>query len=157
MPDASRSVASMIRYLKRRSNISNSSPNTYNWYIKRERCFKRYPDTWKLYIKHWREVFLHPILKHGKEKYKTRESALNSIECFHTTPGRPYWCPKTMKRRPYWCPKTGKRRPYWCPKLILWELNSFLAQTLSFVPINLHRCWPREWKHSIPSHYKVVY
>ena len=22
-------------------------------------------------------------------------------------------------------------------------------QTLSFVPINLHRCWPREWKHSI--------
>ena len=27
---------------------------------------------------------------------------------------------------------------------ILWELNSFLMQTLSFVPINLHRCWPRE-------------
>ena len=23
-------------------------------------------------------------------------------------------------------------------------------QTLSFVPINLHRCWPREWKHSKP-------
>ena len=22
-------------------------------------------------------------------------------------------------------------------------------QTLSFVTINLHRCWPREWKHSI--------
>ena len=22
-------------------------------------------------------------------------------------------------------------------------------QTLSFVPINLHICWPREWKHSI--------
>ena len=29
------------------------------------------------------------------------------------------------------------------------ELNSFLTQTISFVPINLHRCWPREWKHSI--------
>ena len=52
-------------------------------------------------------------------------------------------------RRPYWCPKTMKRRPCWCPKPILWELNSFLMQTLSFVSINLHRCWPREWKHSI--------
>ena len=61
-----------------------------------------------------------------------------SIECFHMTSRRPYWCPKTMKRRPCWCPKS-----------ILWELNSFLMQTLSFVPINLHRCWPREWKHSI--------
>ena len=45
--------------------------------------------------------------------------------------------------------KTMKWRPCWCPKPILWELNSFLMQTLSFVPINLHRCWPREWKHSI--------
>ena len=61
-----------------------------------------------------------------------------SIECFHMTSRRPYWCPKTMKRRPCWCPKP-----------VLWELNSFLMQTLSFVPINLHRCWPREWKHSI--------
>ena len=43
------------------------------------------------------------------------------------------------------------RRPFWCPKPVLWELNSFLMQTLSFVPINLHRCWPREWKHSISS------
>ena len=41
------------------------------------------------------------------------------------------------------------RRPCWCSKPILWELNSFLMQTLSFVSINLHRCWPREWKHSI--------
>ena len=52
-------------------------------------------------------------------------------------------------RGPYWCPKTMKRRPYWCPKPVLWELNSFLMQTLSFVSINLHRCWSREWKHSI--------
>ena len=52
----------------------------------------------------------------------------NAIECFHMT----------------------SRRPYWCPKPVLWELNSFLMQTLSFVPINLYRCWPREWKHSIP-------
>ena len=55
------------------------------------------------------------------------------IECFHMTSRRP---------------KTMKRRPCWCPKPVLWELNSFLMQTLSFVSINLHRCWPREWKHS---------
>ena len=52
-------------------------------------------------------------------------------------------------RRPYWCPKTMKRWPCWCSKPILWELYPFLMQTLSFVPILLHRCWPREWKHSI--------
>ena len=53
-------------------------------------------------------------------------------------------------RLPCWCPKTMKQRPCWCPKLILkWELNSYFMQTLSFVLINLHRCWPREWKHSI--------
>ena len=55
---------------------------------------------------------------------KTRNIA---IECFHMT----------------------SRRPYWCHKPILWTLNSFLMQTISFVPINLHRCWPREWKSSI--------
>ena len=52
-------------------------------------------------------------------------------------------------RRPYWCPRAMKRRPCWCPKTIPWELNSFLMQTLPFVPINLHRCWPHEWKYSI--------
>ena len=67
-----------------------------------------------------------------------RTFAVRRIECFHMTSRPPYWCPKTMKRRPCWCPTP-----------ILWELHSFLMQTLSFVPINLHRCWPREWKHSI--------
>ena len=51
--------------------------------------------------------------------------------------------PHMTSRRPYWCPKTMKRRPCWCLKPVLWELNSFLMQTLSFVLINLHRCWPR--------------
>ena len=64
----------------------------------------------------------------------------NSIESFHMTSRRPFWCPKTMKRRPCWCSKP-----------ILWELNSFLMQTLSFVPKHLHKCWAREWKHSIGS------
>ena len=58
---------------------------------------------------------------------------LVGMECFHMTSRRPYWCPKTMKRRPCWCPKP-----------VLWELNSFLMQTLSFVSINLHRCWSCE-------------
>ena len=68
------------------------------------------------------------------------------IECFHMA-----------SRRPYWCPKTIKRRPFWCLKPILWQLNSLLMQTLSFVPINLHRCWPPEWKHSIKpkGHFRV--
>ena len=69
-----------------------------------------------------------------------------NIECFHMT-----------SRRPYWCPKTIKRRPCWCPKPVLWELNSFLMQTISFVPINLHRCWPGEWKHSIFNTRKTIY
>ena len=60
------------------------------------------------------------------------------ILCFHLTSWRPYWCPKTMKRQPWWCPKP-----------IVWEFNSLLMQMLSFVPINLHRCWSREWKHYI--------
>ena len=51
------------------------------------------------------------------------------IKCFHMT-----------SRRPYWCSKTINRRPCWCPKPILWELNSFLMHTPSFVLINLHRC-----------------
>ena len=43
----------------------------------------------------------------------------------------------------------SKRRPCWCPTPILWELYSFLMQMISFVLINLHRCWPHDWKHSI--------
>ena len=60
-------------------------------------------------------------------------SVFKTYRVFHMTSRRPYWCPKTMKRRPCWCPKP-----------VLWELNSFLMQTLSFVTINLHRCCPRE-------------
>ena len=60
------------------------------------------------------------------------------IECFHMTSRWLYWCPRTMK----WS-------PCWCPKPVLWESNSFLMQMPSFVPINLHRCWPFEWKCSI--------
>ena len=61
------------------------------------------------------------------------------------------WPFQITSRRPYWCPKTIKRRPCLCPKPVLWEWNSFIMQSLSFVPISMHRCWPCEWKHSIPS------
>ena len=64
---------------------------------------------------------------------------IKTIECFHMTSRRPYWCPKTMEQRPCWCSKP-----------ILWELHSlFSYANFIIVPINLHRCWPREWKHSI--------
>ena len=71
-----------------------------------------------------------------RSRWRRRRRCLSSlIEGFHMTSRRPYWCPKTMKRRPW---------------PIRWELNSFLMQKLS-VPINLHRCWPHESKHSIGS------
>ena len=59
-------------------------------------------------------------------------------------------------RRPYWRSKTMKRRPCWCTKPILWELDSFLMQTFSFVPINLHRCWTRNWKRSICGAWSII-
>ena len=68
-----------------------------------------------------------PGLSIGKTKH--------TIECFHMTSRRPYWCPKTMKRRPCWCPKP-----------VLWKMNSFLMQMISFVPKHLHRCWPHGGK-----------
>ena len=69
----------------------------------------------------------------SSKKTPALQAILRTIGCFHMTSRRPYWCPKTMKRRLCWCPKP-----------ILRELNSFLMQMLSFVSINLHRCWPRE-------------
>ena len=60
------------------------------------------------------------------------------IQGFHMTSRRPCWCPKTMKRRPS-IGVPNQSCGSW----------TFLMQTLSFVPIYLHRCWPREWKHSI--------
>ena len=64
-------------------------------------------------------------------------SVQRTIERFHMT-----------SRRPYRCSETIKRRPCWCSKPILWELICFLM-SLSFVPINLHRCYSREWERSI--------
>ena len=52
-------------------------------------------------------------------------------------------------RRPYWFSKTMKRRPCWWSKQILWGWTLFLCKKFFFVPVNLHRCWPREWIRSI--------
>ena len=49
---------------------------------------------------------------------------LCNIECIHR-----------MSR----CSKTKKRWPHWSSKQIPWELDSFLMQKISFVPITLHR------------------
>ena len=48
---------------------------------------------------------------------------------------------RMMSWQPY--SKTIRRRPCWCTKPIVWEFNSFLMWTLSFVPINLHGYWTR--------------
>ena len=69
----------------------------------------------------------------------------SSIEYFHKPSRQPYWCSKTMKQRPCWCPKP-----------IPWELKYFHIQTLSFVPINLHRRWPRETTCSNLTHYEMA-
>jgi len=81
-----------------------------------------------------------------KLKWKAVDIKITFEECFHMRSWRPYWCLKTMKRQPCWCSKP-----------ILWELNSFLMQTLSFVPMNLWRFWPCEWKHSIPMQIYLVF
>ena len=78
------------------------------------------------------------LMQRCRRRQRQRQKTIDFIERLYMTSRRPYWCSKTMKRQPNWCTKT-----------ILWELNSFLMQTLSFVPMNLHRCWPREWKRSI--------
>ena len=52
-----------------------------------------------------------------------------AIERFHMTSRRLHCYSKTMKRWPCWFPKPTP-----------WQLKSFLMETLSFVPINVHRC-----------------
>ena len=70
-------------------------------------------------------------------------TTIHIIECFHVISRRPYWCPKTMKRRPYWVSQTSPMR------VELFSYANEIMPTLSFVPIILHRCWPRGWKRSI--------
>ena len=65
-------------------------------------------------------------------------SVQRTIERFHMTSRRPYRCSETIKRRPCWCSK---------PNPVGVDLFSYV--TLSLVPINLHRCYSREWKRSI--------
>ena len=41
------------------------------------------------------------------------------------------------------------RPPCWCPDQILREFNSIIMQTLTFVFVEKHGCWSREWKPAI--------
>ena len=107
--------------------------------MKRRPCWCPKPVLWELNSFLMQTLSFVPINLHTCWPREWR----HSIKCFQTTSRRPYWCPKTMKRRPCWCPKP-----------VPWELNSFLMQTLSFVTIDLHICWPREWKHSIANSFK---
>ena len=59
-------------------------------------------------------------------------------ECFHMTSRRPYWCLTQWNGNHVGVSNQS------CGSWIL-----FFMQTLSFVPINLHRCWPSEWKRPI--------
>ena len=52
-------------------------------------------------------------------------------------------------------PKQRKGRPCWCLQLLLRELNSILVQTFSFVLVEKHVNWTREWKHSVKINKKV--
>ena len=79
-------------------------------------------------------LFEFTLLFYGSNRHKNRIHFIQATDCFHVT----------------------SRPPYWCPKPVRWELNSFLMQTLSFVPINLHRCWPREWKRSVREAYNRI-
>ena len=62
---------------------------------------------------------------------------LGRLDLFHMTLQRPFWCPKTIKRWPCLVLET---KPV--------EVELFLIWMLSFVKINLHRCWPLVWKRS---------
>ena len=84
----------------------------------------------------------------GSTLCKTTElqfKGTESIARFHMT-----------SRRPCWCTKTKKWRPYWCTRLTHWELNSIFMQILSFVLLNQHDRWSREWKRSIVSWCKTM-
>ena len=87
-----------------------------------------------------------------EKSLKSRQKMI-VILCINPGPNtikrQPCWCSKTMNWWLCWCSKATKRWPCWCPKPVLWELNVFLCKKLSFVPINLHRCLPRERKRSI--------
>ena len=80
--------------------------------------------------------------------YKRKGTKQTNLEALNSTKSQKASLPVEV-RRAMLVSQTMKRRPCWCPKPVLWELNSFLMQMLSLVPKNLHRCWPREWKHSI--------
>ena len=73
-----------------------------------------------------------------KKRPKCAISYLIWIESLHMTPRRPYWCSKTMKRQSCWCSMLIS-----CGS---WTL--FLGKRI-FFPINLHKCYPPEWKRSI--------
>ena len=79
-------------------------------------------------------------------------------EYFYMTSRQPYWCTKPMKRRPCWCPnnfvpkvfplKKALGRRLGVPKQTCRTSILFLSKHYLLDPINLHSCWPQEWKRT---------
>ena len=62
---------------------------------------------------------------------------------------RCYWSSLMIKKY-LLCVFTWRHRNHICvPNLSCGSWTLLLCRTISFVPINLHGCWPREWKHRI--------
>ena len=70
-----------------------------------------------------------------KKKFMQKEGPILG---FHMTSRPPCWCPQTMK----W-------RPCWCPDPILREFKAIIMLTSSFVFVEKHGCWSREWNPRI--------
>ena len=73
-------------------------------------------------------------MSEAHENYMSEAHEINLMLGFHMTSRPPCWCPQTMK----W-------RPCWCPDPILRELKAIIMLTSSFVFVEKHGCWSREW------------
>ena len=73
----------------------------------------------------------HKIIKPDSFSYRLEN--LSGVERFHM-----------KSQRPYWSVQNNETAAMLVFQSVLWEFTSLLMQTLSFVPLNLHRCWPRE-------------
>ena len=98
------------------------------------------------------EIYVNGMLKKSEgggtgslSQVKTR---LRSIQCFHLTSQRPYWCLKTIK----W-------RPSWYPKWVRLNFSSVLIQTFPIVLALQYGRRSREWRHYIfyqQKYFKII-
>ena len=114
---------------------SNGWFDTWPW-----KTEKRFPPTRKIFSESGFNSRLWMVSNFG-DGLKIRDYSQSpslAILGFHMTSRLPCWCPQTMK----W-------RPCWCPDPILRELKAIIMLTSSFVFVEKHGCWSREWNPSI--------